>query len=180
MITIRSLFTEKNNMSYISTERMHEYGFLLEERIRMEIREAALAREAQNDYAVRMAVEQAWRPDTTEEENMAIRRDFLRRLDDRVTARMTEKEALQADMQLNRRARRRWHKEVNEHIHAIVCPHCNPLSSTSCSDLPNGGAVRLRIVTTTEEEEDTAAMATESEDYETEMAVALEAEFPSL
>lgn len=178
MITIRSLFTEKNNMSYISTERMHEYGFLLEERIRMEIREAALAREAQNDYAVRMAVEQAWRPDTTEEENMAIRRDFLRRLDDRVTARMTEKEALQADMQLNRRARRRWHKEVNEHIHAIVCPHCNP--STSCSDLPNGGAVRLRIVTTTEEEEDTAAMATESEDYETEMAVALEAEFPSL
>lgn len=116
-------------MSYISVENMYEYAALLESRVRMDCEENRLIAVAQKDYRIRMAIEQVWGVD--QPEYASLRAGFLAQLDERVNQRMAAKEQLHRDMDTNRRARRQWHEAVRQHIHSIVCNHCNPSSGSS-------------------------------------------------
>lgn len=110
-------------MSYLSVERMTGYGVLLEEKVRLYVRQGEIAQEARRDFEFRMFVE-AW-------EDADLKDLVLTRLNQRVADRMDQNRELDQEFAANRAARRAWHREALNHIHNIVCPVCSSNRSAS-------------------------------------------------
>lgn len=100
---------------------MTEYGRLIEEKVRLQIRQGQLAKTARQDFQFRMQAE-SW-------ESEDLKTTVLGRLDERVSERMDENRELAIRLAENRAARKAWHHEALTHVHNIVCPACSNLPS---------------------------------------------------
>lgn len=110
-------------MSYLSIERMAEYGGLVEEKVRLQSRQSQLSDLARKDFRFRMQVE-SW----IDADLKAI---VLGRLDERVEERMDENRSIALALATNREARKKWHQDALSHVHSIICPVCSRQQSAA-------------------------------------------------